>query len=36
VVSNELFLLDWHWEKLFVFMLAGAAAELIGTTRSLT
>mmetsp|Transcript_12382 Transcript_12382/g.17015 ORF Transcript_12382/g.17015 Transcript_12382/m.17015 type:complete len:515 (+) Transcript_12382:48-1592(+) len=32
VVSNELYVLNWHWEKLFVFMLAGAAAELIGTT----
>lgn len=35
VVNNELAVLNWHWEKLFVFMLAGAAAEIIGTTRCL-
>lgn len=32
VITNELALLDWHWEKLFIFMLAGATAELIGST----
>ena len=32
VVSNELLALNWHWEKLFIFMLAGAGAELIGST----
>lgn len=32
VITNELVMLDWHWEKLFIFMLAGASAELIGST----